>query len=86
MALKLDIKKVKGDLDLCIKTDTKTAKLTLKNNGDKDQDYEFSLLKLTFQKKMYQPTVINALVLINSLEIPNERGKRERGILSLKIR
>lgn len=77
MALKLDIKKVKGDLDLCIKTDTKTAKLTLKNNGDKDQDYEFSLLKLTFQKKMYQPTVINALVLINSLEIPNERGKRE---------
>ena len=37
MALKLEIKKVKGDLGLCIKTDTKTATLNIKYKEDKDQ-------------------------------------------------
>ena len=77
MALQLEILEISTGKNVSMKTDKTTASLSLTNNQGKDQTYELGLVKLTFQKKMYQPTEVTATIAINSKTIADSRGQRE---------
>lgn len=86
MALKLVVKSVENfkDLtpvsksthktDVTLGTDTTTSSLILTNVTNDKQKYILSLMNLTFQKKMYQPTEILATIMFSPIFIDNENG------------
>ena len=67
MALKLVINKVLATsstefANINVISEQQTSTLTLTNVESKSQTYKFSLLKAEYQKKMYQPTDITAII------------------------
>ena len=69
--------------NVTLKTDTTTSSLNLKNVLNNKQKYVLSLKKLTFQKKMYQPTGITATISFSPFE--TEEGKETWNSISKDI-
>ena len=73
MALKLEIKSISSygsaqdakptERNLLLQTDEKTETLFLKSKNNVVHQYQLSLLNLSFQKKMYQPTEITVEIM-----------------------